>query len=69
MQDAVKAGDLPHKLFTENGTEKQAECPPPITVTKKKWAEWENPSGCIEKFWRLAIKNNPRCVRPLAAGV
>ena len=25
--------------------------------------------GASRSFWRLAIKNNPRCVRPLAAGV
>jgi hypothetical protein len=24
------------------------------------WAELERASDCIEKFWRIAIENNPR---------
>ena len=32
-------------------------------------AEWENISGCLEKFWRLAIENNPRIFRRKTAGL
>ena len=48
----------------------QKKCGAEITViSQKKLAEWEKAPGCLEKFWRLAIANNPRIFRRKTAGL